>query len=94
MNNEKRFRESFSEEVVHTFKDRLVANVLALSVLLGLAYNASKVEPRILPEESKLSILEDEALVSESNSLGRGISLSRKRVNKRARESKMDIATL
>ena len=94
MNNEKRFRESFSEEVVHTFKDRLVANVLALSVLLGLAYNVSKVEPRILPEESKLSILEDEALVSESNSLSHGISLSRKRVNKRARESKMDIATL
>ena len=88
MNNEKRFRESFSEEIVHTFKERLVANILMVSVLLGITYNASKVEPRILPEESTLSILEEETLIPESKSLEQGMSLVRKRVGKRARETK------
>ncbi len=93
MNNKIRFRESFSEEGVHTFKERLVANVLAVSVLLGIAYNASRVEPGILPEETKLSIFEEETLAPEDNFLGNGSSLVRRRVNTRSRESKNDLAT-
>ncbi len=46
------------------------------------------VEPKILPEESSLSILEEESDILVNKNLGESFNLVRKVVKKRAKETK------
>ena len=88
MNNENNIKISYNTGNYYNLKERIIANALMVSIFLGTVYNAWMVEPKILPEESSLSILEEESDILVNKNLGESFNLVRKVVKKRAKETK------
>ncbi len=70
-----------------SIKERLVANVLLVSVLLGVA--AFKInEAKILPSEMSFEELEDENIEKDKENFGKSQIISRKRIRQPQKEIK------
>ena len=69
------------------FKDRVIANILFVSILLGVA-SFSINEAKILPSEIKLEELENENMEKDKENLRKSQILSRKRIRQPQKEIK------
>ncbi len=70
-----------------SIKERLVANVLLVSVLLGVASFRIN-EAKILPSEMSFEELEDENIEKDKENFGKSQILSRKRIRQPQKEIK------